>query len=66
MNAAVNTKVMDSNRCVPIEYCMQHRIQGTTKTSSTLNHIKCISGKQWNTIFTNVPSFYGKPPGTIQ
>lgn len=58
--------VMDSNRCVPIEYCMQHRIQGTTKTISTLNHIKGISGKQWNTIFTNVPSFYGKPPGTIQ
>lgn len=51
------------NKKVPIEYYVHHQIKGTTKTITTINNIKNISKKQWNTVITNRPEFMGKPPG---
>lgn len=51
------------NKKVPIEYKVFHQIKGTTKTITTINKIKNITKKQWNTVITNRPEFLGKPPG---
>lgn len=54
------------NTRIPIEYFLYHKIIGTTKTITTINYIKNISGKQWNTTITNIPEFNGLPPGNVQ
>ena len=54
---------------IPIEYQLTHRLTGTTKNITSLNHIKHISGKQWNIEVTNIKNINygdsGKPPGSL-
>ena len=57
---------INGNKKTPIEYWLYHRIVGKTKTITTQNFIKNISGKQWAVTITNIPEFTGLPPGEVQ
>ena len=58
--------VMDLNKKEPLEHWMPHKITGTTPCISTINTIKNIRNKQFQTKFTNIPEFNGRPPGKKQ
>lgn len=51
---------------IPMEYFLPHKVIGTTKTISSINNDKCISGKETIVTITNVQKFVGLPPGDIQ
>ena len=43
-----------------------HKLVGTFTTISAYNNIKHVSGKQWVTQLTNIPTYSGLPPGVRQ
>ena len=47
---------IQGTRKIPIEYGIRHRIVGTTRSVTAMNHIKHISGQSWQTYFTHVLS----------
>lgn len=54
---------------IPIEYAMTHWITGTTRTITSINNIRHVSGKQWNIEVSNIKNTNygnsGKPPGSL-
>ena len=58
--------IMNKNQKEPLEHWMPHKITGTTPCISTINTIKNIRNKQFQTKFTNIPEFNGRPPGKRQ
>jgi hypothetical protein len=58
--------IMNQYQKEPIEHWMPHKITGTTPCISTINTIKNIRNKQFQTKFTNIPEFNGRPPGKKQ
>ena len=53
------------NTFIPIEYCLQHKIVGTTKTITALNNQKKMGNKSWTTQVTNIGQYVpeGLPKG---
>lgn len=53
------------NTFIPKEYCLQHKIVGTTKTITTLNTQKKMGNKSWTTQVTNIGQYVpdGPPKG---
>lgn len=55
------------NKIIPMAYLLPMRWVGTTKTHSTVNNMKHVSGKQWSMTVSNIaPTNFGDtgfPPG---
>ena len=49
----------------PLINFMPIKLSGTTKTIMALNHTKSLSNKEFSLSFSNTPTFYGKPPGSM-
>lgn len=58
--------IINTNKKIPLEYFLQHKITGTTRTITTINNIKNIKNEQFSVKFTNISPFSGLPPGNIQ
>ena len=56
--------VLDS-KMSPLINFLPIKLTGTTKTITAINHIKSISNKEFAISFSNTPTFYGKPPGSL-
>lgn len=57
----------DGKTLFPIAYLMNYRLIGSTKTISTVSHIRSIKDKSWSTTISNVPDpayTIGIPPGS--
>ena len=56
--------ILDSTM-IPLINFLSIKITGTTQTITSINHSKSLSNKEFSISFSNTPTFYGKPPGSL-